>query len=105
MLNGLCEGVRVMSVELETRAIPDFVQCMRAGVIGSMRELHVLFVQGTPPGVADAALRSVTEGNPRSPVAALFPERQAHDIHRSSLDYSRASRGCRGTPARGEATG
>jgi hypothetical protein len=65
MLNGLCEGVRVMSVELDARAIPDFVQCMHAGVIGSMRELHVLFVKGTPPDMADTALRSVTEGNPR----------------------------------------
>jgi hypothetical protein len=64
MLNGLCDGVRVISVELDAGAIPDFVQCMRAGVIGSMRKLHVLFVQFTPPGVVDTALRSVTEGTP-----------------------------------------
>jgi hypothetical protein len=65
MLNGLCEGVKTMSVELDAQALPDFVQCMHAGVIGSMRELHVSFVQGTPPGVIATALRSVTEGNPR----------------------------------------
>jgi hypothetical protein len=32
---------------------------------GFMRKLHVFFVNGTPPNVADAALRSVTEGNPQ----------------------------------------
>jgi hypothetical protein len=41
MLNGLCEGVRDMSVELDAEAIRDFVQCMRAGVLGSMQSLRV----------------------------------------------------------------
>jgi hypothetical protein len=78
MLNGLCEGVGYMSVELDERAVPDFVQCMHAGVIGFMRKLHVHFVKGTPPDAADAALRSVTEGNPqlqRSPQSGTFTDR------------------------------
>jgi hypothetical protein len=33
MLNGLCEGVVDMSIELDADAVPNFVQCMQAGVI------------------------------------------------------------------------
>jgi hypothetical protein len=65
VLNGLCEGVAEMRVELDADAIPGFVHCMRAGVLGGMERLHLRFVEGTPRHLVDTALGSVTDGNPQ----------------------------------------
>jgi hypothetical protein len=96
MLNGLCEGVAEMRIELDTDAIPDFVHCMRAGVIGGMERLHLRFVEGTPRDRVGTALRSATEGNPRlerarqdGPDGATFTARPLTEAVRAEIKAAR----------------